>query len=190
MKKVTLLVSLLVLFTLTSGAQEQTMTDSNLCFEVNKLLQCTKTYFNSDFLLLSETLSEIDFLKQYHKKEFLSLAKDSLSFKQLLYYVDLKNDCNTTIWNKCCIVNTNLLQRKNFEESIIKIGIKKDKNVKRKFKFPIIAITKPYYFNNNINCLLGINYYSGSTSGSYGYYLFEIENGEWRIIKNIFLMVK
>jgi hypothetical protein len=164
------------------------LSDTSGCAQLNDILKGTKPIFNQKFSVLNESSSSYIFLKQYYKNDFLALAKDSASYDQISRFINLSNGGNR-FWDSSCFRDFKFLSAKAFDKSH-DISIEKDKKNQAILTFPIIAVTEPYFLSDGKLCLLGIDYYSGKTSGSFGYYLFEKENGNWKLKKEIFTMLK
>jgi hypothetical protein len=187
MKKIRIILATLSLCSFYFNGWTQ-LNDTSACGQLNDILKETKPIFNQEFSVLNKSSSSFAFLKQYYKNEFLVLAKDSASYGQISRFIDLSSNGNR-FWDSSCIRDFKLLSAKTFDEDN-EISTKKNKKESAILTFPIVAVTEPYFLSEGKLCMLGIDYYSGKTSGSFGYYLFEKENGNWKLKKEIFAMLK
>lgn len=188
-----LLVELILLLHTQSYSQKAHSVNRDTCLVIEYLLQQVSQKLNSSFEILDEYSTDIKLLRDFYKDSILNLATDSASQLKLANFViDVR--VGQPSFDFYCIEEFNVVSRKEFNQYFLdQRGHKK--NTKRRGKgkklfFPKVGITSIVFFNENLYCLLGIDYYSGVSSGSYIYFLFKKEFGKWVFCKRVFEMIK
>lgn len=175
---------------LQSLSQESDSGYKEMCTGITQILNQVSQKLGVKFQLLKGYSNDIKLFREHYRDSILHLANDSTSYLKLEKFVE-DDSVGKLIFEWGCIEGIEVISRREFEQGLIReVNNTRHKKKKRRSFRPKVGISSLLLFNGNSNCLIGIDYYSSASSGSYSYLLFKREYGKWNFCCVVFELLK
>lgn len=178
--------SFLLVFALISESSAQaSYRQDTLYLFLNQITPVLKNYFGEkNFSILNNANGENVRLKKYLSTTVHQILSSRLEDLEIDSFINYKGE--SFVFNEAeMMISTISSELFNNEANYRRVKGNNRIDI-NKISFPILGITKPYFFSNYRFCIVGINYYSSFDTGSFGYYFFEKECGNWKLAKVVF----
>lgn len=175
---------------LQSLSQESDSGYKEMCTGITQILNQVSQKLGVKFQLLKGYSNDIKLIREHYRDSILHLANDSTSYLKLEKFIG-DDSVGKLIFEWGCIEGIDVISRREFEQYLIgEVNNTHNKKKKRGSFRPIVGISSLLLFNGNSDCLIGIDYYSSASSGSYSYLLFKREIGRWNYSRVVFEFLK